>query len=369
MPPLWWQDRAHATDHVCYMHLPKSGGISFNFTLAQAVEARGLSFSWWHYKSVSYDWRLQKPSTAHFLSGHPINFRTPVPDGHRVRYVTMVREPLSWLVSHYLYTRKIHPNRQYPPLPLYFNDMVASCPAIKKHANTTHCSLKGPLSQMYAWHAGGRNIRVEITKETTATLPRSTPDSLVDLRTQVEIRGLRTPARATSPIGLAPQTFFSSTSATQTPCGCSLRSSDYHRTRRCTGTAALVVSLKHNAPTRRPPSTRPAFLIYTWRRSIASRKSRPPPVNSARAGPRTRAASPTTRSLASCGRRNGGSHRTPHLPYLSGLLSLSRHTPEIPFKSACGGGVTTQNCNFLSTTTTSSTSSIGKKLQKSFNSQ
>jgi hypothetical protein len=26
------------------------------------------------------------------------------------------------------------------------------------------------------------------------------------------------------------------------------------------------------------------------------------------------------------------------LPYLSGLLSLSRHTPEIPFKSACGGG-------------------------------
>lgn len=99
--------------------------------------------------------RFDAAHPAQVIMGHSVNFHMlqPVASGHSVRYVTMVRSPLAWLLSLFLHfhPRVFQNETQLDETAVAFQEQLfTECDGLVRDSNGTGCR-----SQLYAWYSGG----------------------------------------------------------------------------------------------------------------------------------------------------------------------------------------------------------------------
>ena len=91
-------------EHLLIQHTPKTGGAAFRSIVFQEAARHGQTVQT-HYAGNPHGVGSPPFDAAHpaqVIMGHSVNFHMlqPVASGHSVRYVTMVRSPLAWVLSH-----------------------------------------------------------------------------------------------------------------------------------------------------------------------------------------------------------------------------------------------------------------------------
>ena len=102
---------ATSREHLLIQHTPKTGGTSFRSIVFQGAARHGQTVQT-HYAGMPHGVDSPPFDAAHpaqVIMGHSVNFHLlqPVASGHSVRYVTMVRSPLVWVLSLFLH---FHPS-------------------------------------------------------------------------------------------------------------------------------------------------------------------------------------------------------------------------------------------------------------------
>jgi len=171
LPPLMAIDPLNSTwpnkeDILLVQHMPKTGGTSFRSMIFKSAARHGKTLQ------TNYGGKLKEGKVeyddfnaahpAQIIMGHLVNFRTlqPVKPGRSLRYLTMVRSPLAWVVSLYLHFHsKIEHHDLNAEVVAFVQGLFTNCKGLARAANGTACQ-----GQLYAWYAGG------------ALAPATTPD-------------------------------------------------------------------------------------------------------------------------------------------------------------------------------------------------
>ena len=145
---------ATSREHLLIQHTPKTGGTSFRSIVLQGA-ARNNQTVQTHYGGKPHGVGSPPFDAAHpaqVIMGHSVNFHwfQPVASGHSVRYVTMVRSPLAWVLSLFLH---FHPSVQTQldeKVVAFSQELFTECEGLVRNSNRTGCN-----GQLYAWYSGG----------------------------------------------------------------------------------------------------------------------------------------------------------------------------------------------------------------------
>jgi len=93
-------------DHFVFLHLPKTGGTSFREIVQELAREAGMTMQM-AYSHGDLNPRFDPLDPARIIYGHELGYvQSQLPQSAKVVYVTMFREPLSWLLSYYLHLRR-----------------------------------------------------------------------------------------------------------------------------------------------------------------------------------------------------------------------------------------------------------------------
>eukprot|EP00966_Prymnesium_polylepis_P076506 1773576-Prymnesium_polylepis.1 len=146
-----------ASDHLLILHMPKTGGTSFRNILQEAAR-RGHTVQA-HYEADIPNFRdFDADAPAQIIMGHAVNFHMlqPTAPGRTLRYTTMLRSPLSWVLSLYFHFHQTRDESINTKLLTWVQGLFTTCPGLMRGTNATRCGQPHLLStQLYGWYSGG----------------------------------------------------------------------------------------------------------------------------------------------------------------------------------------------------------------------
>mmetsp|Transcript_74 Transcript_74/g.149 ORF Transcript_74/g.149 Transcript_74/m.149 type:complete len:313 (+) Transcript_74:156-1094(+) len=157
------------SDHLLIQHMPKTGGTSFREMIIREAKRRGKTVQTHYGVIVKSSPIFDKEHPAQVIIGHHVNFYLlqPVATGRTVRYVTMVRSPLSWVLSLYL---QFHTNVEKDldkKLIVFVKDLFKTCKGLVRGSNGTECA-----GQLYSWHSGGAPATPNLCESSVSFPPK-----------------------------------------------------------------------------------------------------------------------------------------------------------------------------------------------------
>ena len=145
---------ATSREHLLIQHTPKTGGTSFRNIVFQEAARHGQTVQT-HYVGDEHapGPRFDAAHPAQVIMGHSVNFHMlqPVASGHSVRYVTMVRSPLAWVLSLFLHFHPSVKTQLDEKVVAFFQGLFTKCKGLVRNDS----SGTGCHGQLYAWYSGG----------------------------------------------------------------------------------------------------------------------------------------------------------------------------------------------------------------------